>query len=997
MRFGLLGPLTVHDAGGRPLSVPTPKSRALLAALLLEPNRLVSRERLAAALWGEDPPATAAAALSNYVSQLRRTLSAVDAERLVSVPTGYRLLVHAGEVDTEEFTLLLAEAKAAQSRQDWMSVSRLTRAAEQLWRGAPLADAPVSETLRPQITHYEQARVQAREWHFAAELRLGRHHEIVPELSRWTARYPLHEVFSAQLILALFRSGRQAEALLAFERVRHELAEELGTDPGRALRDLHQSLLVDDPALQWTGPAVAATVPAVAAENGRQAAAVHAATGHPAGASGGGASVDRPSAGGASVGRASGGRASGDADVPDEAAAPRTVRAWPAPSQLPADVPDFTGRADEVRTLVELLTPRPDDRGPRMAVVTGMSGVGKTALAVHTARILRDRFPGGQMFADLHGFGLGTRQDPHDLLGRFLSDLSDTPAGPGLPIPGDTDGRAALLRTCLTDRGVLMVLDNARDVEQVLPLLPGSAGCSVLITSRNALPDLPVGARLPLEPLGEGDQRAMLSAFCGADRVLAEAGDATRILAACAGLPLALRIVGAKARVRPSWPLRTIAEQLEAGDGRLRALSAGSLSVHTSFASSYRMLRDSRDAHERDAARAFRLLSLWRGEGLSLDASAALLDLPARRTAEVLGLLGDVHLLQNPEPGRYRFHDLVGEYAAERSAAEESGPARRTALLRLLTWYTVATEAASATIAPGMPAGPRFEDGPAGRAPRFHDAAGALAWFVRELPDLRDAVQAAALSPRPDLAWRLALNLFGYATTYWWTGVWDTCLRSALATAKAHDDHEGQAWVLFRLGVAHRMAHRHDASLACLLECLPHFEASGDLECRAGVYSNLSRAYSGTHRPRQALDHARKAIDLFRRSGSERSEAPLLSGLATAHRAAGELREAEAVYRRVLAMCRELGYLTNIAIALEDLGDTLRARGRRDEALDALTEALALRRQVGDAGGSTDTLVAIGRTHAHFGEAAAAQACFDEAEELGSKDPLPPRPAPRTG
>ncbi|MGW1121079.1 BTAD domain-containing putative transcriptional regulator [Streptomyces tanashiensis] len=962
MRFGLLGPLTVHDAGGRPLAVPTPKSRALLAALLLEPNRLVSRERLAAALWGESPPATAAAALSNYVSQLRRTLSAVDAERLASVPTGYRLLVHDGEVDTEEFTLLLAEAKTAQSRQDWVSVSRLTRAAEQLWRGAPLADAPVSETLRPQITHYEQARVQAREWHFAAELRLGRHHEIVPEISRWTARYPLHEVFCAQLILALFRSGRQAEALLAFERVRHDLAEELGTDPGRALRDLHQSLLVDDPALQWTGPAVAA-------ENGRQADAVHAASGHP----GDGASVD--------------------ADVPDEAADPRTVRTWPAPSQLPADVPDFTGRADEVRTLIELLTPRPDDRGPRMAVVTGMSGVGKTALAVHAARILGDRFPGGQIFTDLHGFGLGTRQDPHDLLGRFLSDLSDTPAGPGLPIPGDTDGRSALLRTCLTDRGVLMVLDNAHDVEQVLPLLPGSAGCSVLITSRNALPDLPIGARVPLEPLGEGDQRAMLSAFCGADRVLAEAGDATRILAACAGLPLALRIVGAKARVRPSWPLRTIAEQLEAGDGRLRALSAGSLSVHSSFASSYLMLRDSRYRHERDAARAFRLLSLWRGEGLSIDASAALLDLPARRTAEVLGLLGDVHLLQNPEPGRYRFHDLVGEYAAERSAAEESEPARRTALLRLLTWYTVATEAASATIAPGMPAGPRFEEGPAGRAPRFSDAAGALAWFVQELPNLREAVQAAALSPRPDLAWRLALNLFGYATTYWWTGVWDTCLRSALATAKAHDDHEGQAWVLFRLGVAHRMAHRHDASLTCLLDCLPHFEASGDLECRAGVYSNLSRAYSGTHRPRQALDHARKAIDLFRRSGSERSEAPLLSGLATAHRAAGELRQAEAVYRQVLAMCRELGYLTNIAIALEDLGDTLRALGRRDEALDALTEALALRRQVGDAGGSMDTLMAVGRTHAHFGETAAAQACFDKAEELRGKDQLPPWPA----
>ncbi|GAA1952775.1 AfsR/SARP family transcriptional regulator [Kitasatospora viridis] len=944
--FALLGPLAVLDPDGRAVPLRSAKARTMLAALLLSANRVLTRERLTAELWGERVPATAGASLNNLAMRLRRLLEEQTAARLDTAPGGYLLRVAPGELDVDEQAARLDLARQAWARQDWPAVSSHSAAAAALWRGEPLADL-AADGVRAAARQLTEAHLQALEWHAEAELRLGNHAALLPELSSRTAQFPLHEVFHGHLILALQRSGRQAEALLAFERVRGALAEELGADPGQALRELHQALLTGDPALLRVGQESAAPTGEGAA-----------------GAEETGQAVARPAAG------------------------------RPTPSQLPADTAEFTGRAEQVKALVELLAPQPEDTGPRIAVVTGMSGIGKTALAVHAARLLHDRFPGGRLFADLHGFGLGTSQDPHDLLGRFLGDLSDAPAGPGVPIPGDTDGRAALLRTLLTGRQVLIVLDNARDAAQVLPLLPGSAGCSVLITSRNVLPDLPGGHRLVLEPLDEAEQREMLAAFCGADRIRAEAGEAARILDACAGLPLALRIVGAKARVRPGWPLRTLAEQLDGGGDRLQALATGSLSVQASFAAGYGMLRDSGDAREREAARVFRLLGRWHGDGLTAEAVAALVDGPVGRTTELLGLLGDVHLVQNPAPGRYRFHDLVGEYAAERLAAEEPAAVAEAALLRLLGWYTAASQAASSTIAPGMAAGPAFTAGPPDRVPHFADAAQALAWCVRELPNLREAIGRAALGPRPDLAWRLALNLFGYATTYWWTGVWDDCLHQALATARAHGDREGRAWVLFRLGVAHRLAYRYQDSLARLLECLPHFESQPDLEARAGVYANLSRAYGGTGRPAEALDYAHRALDLFRRSGSARSEAPLLSGLAAAHRAAGDYPAAEAVCRQVLAICRELGYLTNVAIALEELGDTLRALGRRDEALASLAEALTLRRQVGDTGGAADTLVATGWIHAHFGESAAARACFDEARGVsGTQAPLPSRPA----
>ncbi|MEV4614118.1 BTAD domain-containing putative transcriptional regulator [Kitasatospora sp. NPDC049258] len=624
------------------------KSRMLLAALLFQPNRSVSLSSLREALWAGEPPATATASLHNHAVRLRRALGEDGEERLRSTPYGYRLSVRDGELDAREFTRLLADAQAARARQDWPEVGCRTTAALALWRGEPLADLPGPVGLRSEVQHLVEARLQALEWHFEAELELGRHAEVAPELSRWSARYPLNEALHAQLITALYRSGRQADALRAYDGVRRRLAEELGVDPGPDLRTLHQRVLDADPAL-----------------------------------------LRRPGAAAGLVGQAPPAAAVGE-PVPASRAARST------PSQLPSGTADFTGRTAELAVLTEVLTASASAVFPQVVVVTGMGGVGKTALAVHAGQRLRHLFPDGQLYVDLRGLGPDRPRDPHDLLAGFLTDLGGPvdPDGRAQPIPEHTDDRAALLRSELAERRVLLVLDNARDTAQVLPLLPGNGRCAVIVTSRGTLTDLPAAAQLRLGPLDREEQHALLETLCGPERVRREPAAAHRIIAACAGLPLALRIIGARLSARPCWPLETFVQHLDAGCGRLPALTAGHLAVRDTFASSYLLLRCSKDRTEREAARAFRLLGLRPGRLFDAESAAALLDRSVDVTADLLELLTDTHLLQTPEPLRYRFHGLIEEYAAERLEEEEPPEERRAARERLSAWHSAARPAA---------------------------------------------------------------------------------------------------------------------------------------------------------------------------------------------------------------------------------------------------------------------------------------------------------------
>ncbi|MFF7193141.1 BTAD domain-containing putative transcriptional regulator [Streptomyces sp. NPDC008079] len=670
--------------------------------------------------------------------------------------------------------------------------------------------------------------------------------------------------------------------------------------------------------------------------------------------------------------------------APEDEAAPQEAQPSTPPAQLPADTGDFTGRTDELAALLGVIRPCDPD-APRVAVVTGMGGIGKTALAVHAAHRARRDFPDGVLYADLRGFGAGDARRPRDLLARFLGDLADGGApgtGGALPLPDDPDDLSALLRQALHGRRVLLVLDNAGDAAQVVPLLPGRGDSAVIVTSRRTLADLPGAVRLPLEPLGAEEQHRLLVAVCGQQRVAAEPAAAAGVLAACGGLPLALRIAGARLAARPNWPLTALAERLDGAGDRLHALSAGGLAVQDTFAMSYLAMRDSPQAAEREAARAFRLLGLWPGHPLDLVPAAALIGRDPAPAEDLLEALVDTHLLQTPRAGHYSFHDLLGEYAATRAAEEVPPRVRENGLRRLLVWYTVTVAGTAALLAPeGHPIPPLHEQ-PAVPPLEFDSEEAALRWCVKELPAIKEAIRLAAARRWPDVAWRLAAGLFGYAQAYWWTGEWDLCLQEAMACVEETGDVQGRAWMHSRLGVAHGMADRVDPCLEHLGVARRYFEAAGDLQGQAAILNNLSGLHHALGDHDLALEYGRQSLDLHYAVGDADRVATVLGNLGDAHLGAGDPAAAIACYRRALGMWRERGLLTSTARSLTSLGEALRTVGRYDEAVAALEETVAILDRLGDRGTAADTLEVLARTHFERGDPASARKHWDRALEL---------------
>ncbi|MCX4451065.1 AfsR/SARP family transcriptional regulator [Streptomyces sp. NBC_01789] len=927
LRFGLLGPLVVDDGVAlRPVT--GLKVRVLLAALLLAPNRVVSKDTLMDAMWGEHLPSSAGASFANHATRLRRILSPAGDDRLRTVPPGYQLLVAEGDLDIEVFEARARAAGLAHQAGDWPTVREESAAALALWRGAPLSDLPGFRDQRApslRVHQLDQLRLQVREWAFDAGLRLGHHREILDELGVLAAENPLREELHHQLMVALHRTGRQAEAYEVFHTLRRELVEELGTEPGATVRRTYEELLngEDSPAPPGT-PAPA---------------------------------------------------------VGDVAVAPR------APYQIPSSVPEFTGRDTEAAALVALL--RRAASGPareagdapdplRPVVVSGMGGIGKTALAVQAARLVREEFPDGTLYADLRGFSSGGPRSAHDLLARLLDDLGARPAA----LPDDTDDRAALFRSAVAGRRVLLVLDNARDAAQVVPLLPPHGPSAVLVTSRHLLAELPGVELMPLHPLRPDEQLALLSRLCGSARIEREPAALTGILAACGGLPLALRIVGGRLTSRPSWPLELLAERLAPNPGRLRALAMGAVAVQDTFDMSYLAIRDSGNAPEQAAARTFRLLGVWKPHTFSVGSAAALLGVPEGDAAAALELLVDANLVHSPEPGRYALHDLLGEYAAERAAEEEPAPEREAAVVRMLTWYARAVVAASALASHETQSPPPLDGSASPDLPRFTEDAQAIEWTRNELPTIREAIGRAGRIGRSDIAWRLATGLFGYATTHWWTGEWDACLRQAMEIAVAHEDVLGRAWLHRRFAVAHGMASRNAECLEHLRAALGFFTEAGDTLAQASILGNMAAVHTQSGDGAQALVLAERSYELYRRSASDRSEALALNRIAEAHDLLGDHALAATYHRKVIRMLREQRHGVFLATSLTNLGVSLRKLGDREAALKAQTEALSIRREMRDPGGTADCLASMARTHLHFGDREAARARWEQCLEL---------------
>ncbi len=931
LRFRILGPLEVRS-GEAWTPIGASKWRSLLAVLLLNHGQVVSTERLTDELWGDEPPAKPANLIATYMRRLRVLIDDPDGRVLVTRAPGYRSVVDGDALDALRFARLVVAGRTALADGAAARAVELLSEALDLFRGPPLADVPFSDLVTTEANRLEESRVAALGMRLEAEIESGDGAGTVAELCRLTTDNPLREELWALLMRALCAAGRQAEALEAYERARTVIGEELGVDPGPGLRQLHQEILAADarPAPRPAKPAG----PAGAAEPGP---------------------------------------------------APQTVRpASPALSQLPADVPDFTGRADQVEYLCRLFSGLPEDGNDAGAVVVsliaGAGGLGKTTLAVRVAHRLRDKFPDGQLYVDLRGASHQPAASA-EVLARFLRQLGVD----GDQVPAGEDERAGLYRTRLAGRRVLIVLDDAHDAAQVRPLVPGSVSCGVLVTSRNLMPELAGGRLVDLDVLDTAEARALLAKIVGADRLNAEPDATDRLLAACAGLPLAIRIAGVRLAGRTGWTVASLAAKVADERRRMDEFKVGDLAVRACFQVSFDSLPAARPGQP-DPARTFRLLGLWHGPFISLPAAAALLAEPEDLAADSLEMLVDAHLLQSLAADRYRLHDLLRVYAAEKAEAEETGPDRDAAVHRVLTWYLHTAAAAGRVISPQHARVPLDDSHPVPPPPTFESLEQALDWCESARANLVAAASQAAAGGMHEIAWKLpaAMMSFFYRRGHW--ADWGATHEGGLNSARVLGDRMAEAWMLNNLGMVFGLQ-RKEQAVACFEEALAIYREIGDQSGEFRAANNVAQACLRVRRFPQALEAARQALAVQRQAGDRYGEGIALGNLGDACRALGRHDEAIGHLEQALEIFRELDDQHSQADSLSDLGDVYLAVGRLDDALSCLRASLAIWRANGERYGQASTLGRVGLAQKHAGRLAEACELLSEAHfilaELG--------------
>ncbi|TQJ75506.1 DNA-binding SARP family transcriptional activator [Streptomyces sp. SLBN-31] len=937
LRFGLLGPPVLYDVQGaaaesgadgiRPAddvgvtAIGSPKVRTLLAALLLEAGRVVSVDSLKDALWGLAPPASAHASLHNHVARLRRLLD--DPERLRTVPPGYVLRVEQGELDVQIFERHVAAARGAHAARNWERVVRECASALALWRGTPLDGLPSDLGGYAYVQRLAEARLLLLEWRYDAELALGgaRLDRLLPELAALAAEHPLRESYHRQLMLALHRTGRRAEALAVHRDLRTRLVEELGVEPGPLVREAHVEVLRRADA----GGEVAGAGVGVGASAG---------AGDSPGAGNGALHVD-PGAG-THAGTSTDAGTDADSGTPSQAAPPPPTPAatreedtaspppppaprpahphpspFPLPAQLPPPPPHFTGRS---AVLDDLRGTLGAGDAPAVAVISGMPGVGKSALALHVAHELRERFPDGQLYVNLHGATPGmTPLTAAQALAALLRDLGTEPRH----IPEHPDAAAALLRSLLAPTRTLMVLDDAASAAQVRPLLPAGAGCAVIVTSRSSLTVLDGARRHPLTPLTREESAALLRVVSGRDGL-----DAAHPLVELTGrLPLALRIVAARLAARRALTPDVLAHQLAATEGRLHHLEYDDLSVRRSLAVAHDALAASDREADRDAALVLRGIGALDLPAYGAPLLARLAGIDAHRAEAALDRLIDVALLEETAYGRYTPHDLVRAFARELAEAAEESPDA-----------SGVPSNASGTL-PTAPSGPPTAAA-ADIALRWYAAVAELALTAIVEPglDRDDRRRPTAVQP-PDHAIELAaLPPFESGEQAFAWG--DMELENVVTLVERYADAAADA------------DERLIARISCLIRLLfPYVQRSG----RVAEMEVLGRT----------------ALRLARRLGDEAAEAYALGDLGGVHFLTGRQSEALALNDRALTIWRRLGRISWVRRCLNNRGLLLEGLGRYTESERALRRSLEYSRQLNDPYGEAVTHSHLGNLYEH--------------------------------
>jgi len=880
VEFRLLGAVEVV-VDGMPVDIGHARQQCVLASLALDANRMTSPDQLLDRVWGDNPPQRGRGAVHTYVSRLRRALLAAPGVGLDLRAGGYVLVADPMTIDIVQFRGLVESA--ARAPDDERRAALLTDALG-LWRSEEAfgtLDTPWLNRVRESL-HAE--RFAAELERNDVELRLGRHAQLVGPLTAATAANPWDERLAGQHILALYRSGRQSEALEAYQRFRRRLADELGTDPGAALQLLQQRILNADPAL--TAPA-----------------------------------ATRPPARPANV-----------------------------PRQLPAPSPSFLGRADELRELDAVA------EGVPIVVIAGGGGMGKTWLALHWADRNLARFPDGQLYANLRGFDpTGEPVDPGVVVRGFLDALGVEPGR----VPVDLDSQASLFRSTIAGRRMLVVLDNVRDTASAVPLLPGTADSTVMITSRRRPTGLVVshGARvLALDVLPPDDARRVL--LRGVGRAVDDGDQAavTALLDHCSGLPLALGIAAARAALRPELPLSALVAELQAASGPLDAFDAGELTVNLRA-----VLATSVDALTPPAGEVFTLLGLGQGPDIGLDAVASLAAQPVTRTRALLAELATANLVVEQAPDRFRMHDLVRRYAVELAGAAGTADTAG-AQERLLDHYLHTAHAAALLLSPHRDP---LALGPARDGTVVADLADldeAMAWFDAEhavlLPTIRHAGEAGFHLHAHAIPWTLAT--YFDRRGHWQD--WVAAQRIAVPAAASLGDWSAQAQAHRLLANAYSNLRAYNDALGHLESALALFEAHDNDAGRAHTQFDIALLFDRQSRPADALRHAVLSLRFYRATGSKVGEAVALNAVGWYHCELGEYQQAIENCRRALALTEAVGSLYGQANTWDSLGYAHHHLAEYSQAEECYGRAIALFREIGDSHAEALTLDHLGDT-----------------------------------
>ncbi|MEV1076712.1 BTAD domain-containing putative transcriptional regulator [Streptomyces sp. NPDC050211] len=917
--FLLLGPVELRGPDGAVVDLGPAKQRTVLAALLVDAGRWVAVETLIDRVWGEDPPAQVRPSLYAHIARIRRILasrttrldaSAAAGPQLRRGPGGYLLDVPAGQVDVHRFRRLVEQAHGA-GRTDAERVGML-REALGLWRGEPLAGLASAWVERTRES-WRQQRIDALLAWAEAEFRVGNHAGVIGVLTALVAEHPLVEPLTVALMRALQAAGRGPEALACYTALQKRLAEELGTDPGGEVQQVHRAVLrgESDP------PATRSTLPSAEPLSGRV-----------------------------------------------------------VPAQLPLEARGFTGREEQLAQLDGILAATAERPAPVViSAVSGTAGVGKTALAMHWAHHVADRFPDGQLHVNLRGFDpSGATVTPDQAVRGFLDALGV----PAQQIPLDHQARVGLYRSLLAGRRVLVVLDNARDADQVRPLLPGSPGCLAMVTSRNRLAGLVAaeGAHpIALDLLSPAEARELLAHRLGAQRVTAEPDAVQEIITHCARLPLALTIATARAATHPGLPLSAVAAELRDSHGSLDAFADGDLTTDARAVFSW-----SYDALSAPAARLFRLLGLHAGPDISAPAAAALAGTPLRETCGLLVELTRAHLLTEHLPGRYTWHDLLRVYATERALAEETPPERDRAVERLLSWYLHTADAAYPFLTPHRRRVP-LDPLPVSCHPLVFSAYDqALEWCERERPNLVAAVHQAVAVGRPGIAWRLAGALWGFFYLRGHLHDWFDITRTGLGAARAAHDRTGEAWSLIDVACALTQIQRYDEAIDHFRQSMVLCRELGDAYGRCLALVNLGYVYRRIGRPDKGVEYCRRGLVVYRALGNPFGrEGNILANLGDAYQQMGRFDEAIGVLERALPTLRAEGDRWGEGTALDVLGTAHHRLGRLDDAVASYHEALDMHTKIGNRWGQAHTLGNLGDVHLAVGKPDMARTSWKQA------------------